>query len=526
MNRAVALPDTGLIQWYRDPRFLTVGLGTAVALAWFLADLGEHATQVRVCWAVLVLQAAGLVWLADRVVRLLDRREPAHRFWSAMRGACVLFTIGNVAQLVTVINNPLGPAAAVGGDANSFLLAIGTAWLVIVMIRYPMHFGSSPERVRFWLDIATVVAGVGSFGWYFAVPEAGFGPRAESLPGVLTILQGPVAQLVAAFAVAKLVISGAAVFSRLAGIFGGTCAVTAGVARVMGPTLLETAHANLFFAATVLGPSLTLVGVLAHERWLRSRPVPSEPIRKRPYSTLPYFAMAATYGLLIVVVLRQELDARAWGVLVGATASAVLIIVRQLAAFSENTRLIGQLQNALGERDALADALRQQAFYDNLTGLANRALLSDKLRLEFDRARRQHCSVVVMLIDLDDFKPVNDRFGHHAGDLLLCQVGGRLRRIVAKTDTVARFGGDEFAILMCSRPESIVAMAERILADLDEPFQLTDHKVEVHASVGIAIDTDGSWGADQILRNADAAMYAAKAKGKGTFAIFQQAVEP
>lgn len=206
-----------------------------------------------------------------------------------------------------------------------------------------------------------------------------------------------------------------------------------------------------------------------------------------------------------------------------------VVVARDVTEFNQQRRA---LRAALTERDRLAEALRHQAFHDNLTGLANRALFAQRLADEYARARRRGAGAgaaavaVAMLVDLDDFKPVNDRFGHHAGDLLLCQVGGRLRRIVAKTDTVARFGGDEFAILMCSRPESIVAMAERILADLDEPFQLTDHKVEVHASVGIAIDTDGSWGADQILRNADAAMYAAKAKGKGTFAIFQQAVEP
>ncbi|HEX8629140.1 MAG TPA: GGDEF domain-containing protein [Catenuloplanes sp.] len=500
--------------------------GTALAVAWFAADLGDRATQVVICWLVLLAQNGLLMWFCHRVVRLLDRHNPAYRFWWTIRGASVVFTVGSVAQLANVLRDPYGPTAAVGGAVQSSLLAIGTGWIVLVMLRYPRQLDSAQERIQFWLDIATVVAGVAAFAWFFAVPERGFGPQADLWRGLLLILQGPVALLVAGFAVAKLLLAGKAPFSRVTGVFGGITALVNGVARGLGPVLADTRYANLFFGITVIGPSVTLAGVLAQERYLRCGAATSGALRRRPYSTLPYVALAATYALLIVLLLQQGLTTRTAGVLVGAIACMFLVVIRQLAAFTENARLLGQLRLALGERDTLADALRQQAFHDTLTGLANRALLTDRLDDEFRLAHRQCRPVVVMLIDLDDFKPVNDRLGHHAGDLLLRQVARRLRQSLQNTDTVARFGGDEFAILLCRRqPPAVAALAERILADLDEPFLLVDEQVRIHASLGVAIDPDGSWGPEQILRNADAAMYAAKRQGKGTFKIFEGAPE-
>lgn len=511
------------VAWHRDAKVLTVIAGTALALLWFAVDVGDRADQALVCWSVLVVQAAALIWFCNRVVRLLDRREPAHRFWWTIRGACVLFTVGDAAQVVSILRDPHTANAAIGGAAQGFLLAAGTGWIVLVMLRYPMSLRSRQERIRFSLDIATVIAGVASFAWYFAIPAAPFGATFDPVSGGLAVLQGPVALLVACFAVAKLMLAGNTPYCRVAGAFAVVTALSGGVARGLGPALVDTAYVNVFFAVTVFGPSLTIAAVLAHERHLSRGNAPPDAVRKRPYSMVPYLAMAATYALLVAVLLRDNgLGIRTWGVLTGALACAALVVVRQVTAFTENASLLGQLRATLRERDALAEALREQAFHDHLTGLANRALLGDRLLDEIRRARHRCRPVVVMLIDLDDFKPVNDRLGHHTGDLVLREVAARLRRVLTNTDTVARFGGDEFAVLLCRQddPEPIPAVAERILDSLNAPYLLAGETVRINASIGIAVDPDGSWDPDKILHNADTAMYAAKRKGKGTYAVF------
>ena len=197
-------------------------------------------------------------------------------------------------------------------------------------------------------------------------------------------------------------------------------------------------------------------------------------------------------------------------------ASTGLIVVRQLASFSENARLLGELRVALHERDVLAAELRDMAFRDGLTGLANRALFHDRLATALTRVRRGRAQIAVMLVDLDDFKPVNDRYGHAAGDAVLCEVGRRLRDCVRETDTVARLGGDEYGILLESPlPDSIGLVADRIVHAVGQPYRVDGELMQVGASVGVAFEDDGVRGVDELLRAADAAMYRAKSLGKG-----------
>jgi diguanylate cyclase (GGDEF)-like protein/PAS domain S-box-containing protein len=173
----------------------------------------------------------------------------------------------------------------------------------------------------------------------------------------------------------------------------------------------------------------------------------------------------------------------------------------------------------ISERRQLEDQLSHQAFHDNLTSLANRALFKDRVEHALKRTLRQTPSVAVLFLDLDGFKEVNDSLGHAAGDRLLIQVSQRLAASVRPGDTVARFGGDEFAVLIedaTDEPE-LDAVAERILEDLRQPFFINDRELHVRGSMGIArMDPDVD-GVDQLLRNADLAMYRAKAAGQGGF---------
>jgi diguanylate cyclase (GGDEF)-like protein len=169
---------------------------------------------------------------------------------------------------------------------------------------------------------------------------------------------------------------------------------------------------------------------------------------------------------------------------------------------------------------SLNEQLEHQAFHDPLTKLANRALFSE--RLEHALRRAEQDTVAVLFLDLDNFKTVNDTLGHAAGDALLSIVTQRLRQCVRWEDTIARLGGDEFTVLLENvRDVSQVARsADRIADALRQPFVLDGHEVNVSASIGIALDTDRSHAPDDLMREADLAMYRAKAGGKARYEIF------
>jgi diguanylate cyclase (GGDEF)-like protein/PAS domain S-box-containing protein len=173
----------------------------------------------------------------------------------------------------------------------------------------------------------------------------------------------------------------------------------------------------------------------------------------------------------------------------------------------------------ISERRQLEDQLVHQAFHDSLTSLANRALFKDRVDHAVQRTKRHMPSVAVLFLDLDGFKEVNDSLGHAAGDRLLIQVAERLHSSVRPSDTVARFGGDEFAVLIedASDEEELAAVAQRILDELRQPFFIGGRELHVRGSMGIARMESDVDGVDQLLRNADLAMYRAKANGQGGY---------
>jgi diguanylate cyclase (GGDEF)-like protein/PAS domain S-box-containing protein len=178
------------------------------------------------------------------------------------------------------------------------------------------------------------------------------------------------------------------------------------------------------------------------------------------------------------------------------------------------------------ERKRLSDELRHQALHDTLTGLANRALLGDRVGHALARRSDGPGLVAVLFIDLDDFKTVNDSLGHGVGDHLLVLVADRLRSCLRTADTAARLGGDEFAILL-DEPDTedqVIVVADRLLGILQQPFDVDGHEIVVSASIGIAVDPARAASAELLLRNADAAMYRAQQRGKGRWERFDESM--
>ena len=175
------------------------------------------------------------------------------------------------------------------------------------------------------------------------------------------------------------------------------------------------------------------------------------------------------------------------------------------------------------ERRALEEELAHRAFHDPLTDLPNRTLLMDRLGHALARKERAKGEVAVMFMDLDNFKHVNDSLGHEAGDDLLVEVAARIRGSVRPEDTVARLGGDEFAVLLedVGGEDGAVEVAERIARELSPPIRLGGREVFVTPSIGVALGGPDKTRSDGLLREADAAMYRAKARGKNRHAVFR-----
>jgi diguanylate cyclase (GGDEF)-like protein len=263
-------------------------------------------------------------------------------------------------------------------------------------------------------------------------------------------------------------------------------------------------------AGFIAGPLLIAIAAL-----VRSDPAPdavgsarADRRVERAHLFLPYaLVVLMTVTVLVQYLLGGEIDrVERWavGIVVG------MVLLRQVVTLVENQALLERLQATQAE-------LAYRAQHDPLTGLANRDLFNDRLSGAMDRHRHHGRPYSLVLVDLDDFKAVNDRYGHTTGDRLLRAVGHRIRGCVRTADTVARLGGDEFAVVLEGPVDAPAAVSQRILAALQEPFTIDGRRLHVGASLGLVeperdeIDLT----ADTLMRRADGALYVGKARGKG-----------
>jgi diguanylate cyclase (GGDEF)-like protein/PAS domain S-box-containing protein len=185
-------------------------------------------------------------------------------------------------------------------------------------------------------------------------------------------------------------------------------------------------------------------------------------------------------------------------------------------------RMLGSMMDVT-ERKSLEDQLTHQALHDPLTKIANRVLFRDRVDHALAKLGRANTSLAVLFLDLDNFKAINDSLGHAAGDKLLISVAERLQDCLRNTDTAARLGGDEFGVLVESvlHPDEAVNIADRILSVFRQAFSIEGKEVHVGTSIGIAVSSVGAFGSEELLRNADLAMYLAKSHGKGHYVVFE-----
>lgn len=203
--------------------------------------------------------------------------------------------------------------------------------------------------------------------------------------------------------------------------------------------------------------------------------------------------------------------------------------VRYVAEYDQNRKIVGVI--AIGrditERKRIEKEMHYHASYDLLTGLPNRRMFNNRLRVEILKAKRNNIQVALLFIDLDNFKEVNDMLGHETGDRLLVEAAARIQLCVRETDTVARLGGDEFVAIL---PEAglippLERIARAIIDKLAKPFQLDENVICISGSIGIAVYPQDGTDADTLMGCADQAMYAAKDHGKNSFNFFTRSMQ-
>jgi diguanylate cyclase (GGDEF)-like protein len=480
---------------------------TALLCCLFLLPGGSPAVQSVAAWVAVASFASLMTYYSFRAVRLMSHDDPERRFWTSFAWAGVVFSVGDWIQVGVTLAAPADTGATNGtGVVRTVALACGAVMVLVASLTYRLPHRSARDRLCYLLDLVTIVAAAGAYALYWTI-AGGWGREVITASDVLGVVTGPVVVLLTVFTVSRLYLSGVNPFRWNVGVLGTVAAAVEAVARALGPELARTGRPGWVFAMSVSSHAMLLLVAWLQHRWYRTGSGARPAAKRRPYSVLPYLAVAATYALLVVSLAVSGLDVRAWVILAGAIGSTGIVVARQLVAFLDNADL-------LAERDALAARLHTMAFTDSLTGLANRAMFLDRL----DAALRVAEPVGVLLIDLDDFKPVNDRYGHSAGDTVLVETGLRLRAVTEDGDLVARLGGDEFAVLIRRRPpDGFRAVADRIGTALQVPIRVTEHdEVRIGASVGVAVAGPDSPSASSLLDLADEAMYQVKHAGKGT----------
>ena len=268
-------------------------------------------------------------------------------------------------------------------------------------------------------------------------------------------------------------------------------------------------------------------------------------IRRRIYAWLAYFPYVMVVGayLLVIFYFDSPLEVSK-ELLIGVGVIILLVILRQLVVVQENKRLLRSLSKAMHrlrmqamdlsktnqdlqveieKRNVIEEKLSYDAMHDSLTGLSNRVLFTNRLEHAFEKVKREpELDYAVLFLDLDNFKSINDILGHNAGDLALIDLGQRLGKCIRAADTLARFGGDEFVILLENTEDRNVTLsvANRILVEMQRPFLHNETMIAVTCSIGIVQSIHGYINHDDVLRDVDIAMYTAKKAGKARFEVF------
>ena len=476
-----------------------LAIGGLFVVAYFAAGLTTQVQDV-------IYQLPGMAAPVAVLIGVIRYRPTDVRPWLILAAGLALTTLGDWTWLVLAeLGLETVPSPADGLYLGGLVL-IGAAVMLLVRGRIP---GGDRAGI---IDALIVAIGAALLSWTFLMRPLVEDPSA-SIPEIVTALAYPVVDILLLAVLVRLVLvpgrRGVALNLILLALVALLLSdIPYAVMTVAGG--YETGHvvelgwlvASVLWGAAALHPSMAHV----------ADPVEMGEARL-PAWRLGLLAAASLMAPAVMVI--EALTGRPIDVVVVAAGSVLLflLVIARLGG------VVRDLRNTLHQRQALESELERRALHDPLTGLANRVLLRD--RLEHALARRGQ-QVATLLLDLDDFKSVNDTSGHHVGDALLIAVADAIQRSVRGGDTVARLGGDEFAVLVehDATVESATEVAERVLAAIATPITVGGRERFTSASVGIAVGASGVTTAETLMRESDIAMYVAKGEGKNRAVVF------
>jgi diguanylate cyclase (GGDEF)-like protein len=468
-------------------------LGTAWCAAYLILGVGTEAFAYTFVPIGAVVAAAAVHHMC-RSCRL-DRA--VKRFWRAVMAAIALNAVGYGWLAVDMLAHADQARTRSMPVPAAACVAVGFGLAIWAVARVPVVPTGGVEWWRMLLDRAIGFLGCAAVLWYLGLAPMLTADEPWSRQAMVLV---GLAFLVAVSAATKVsYVRGGPVDPAAMRLIAASGGVTAGAVAVLAVRYGYAAGVPAQAVVMPLAPVLATFAVAA--QWRANLGVRRHAARAGVF--LPYLAVAAVDVPLIAVAFGVPLRWPGRVVVIAAVAVTALVTVRQLIAFRENARL---LRNTRIQEERL----QFEVSHDGLTGLANRALFRDRLTATLTTAGRAW----VLLIDLDDFKAVNDLLGHDIGDRLLVSVSQLLRAEVGRDGLPVRVGGDEFAVLLTGAGAEPEELAGRLLAALNRP--ISEHRLLVQASIGIAAAQPGAT-VDSVLRDADVAMYTAKQRGKAGF---------
>jgi len=462
--------------------FLTVGAG-GEALGYVFVPVGG------------VLATASVAHMTRGRGR--DLGPVGRRFWRAVFVALALITIGYAWLAVDMLTHAAEAHTRTMPLPAAACVAIGFGIAIWAVGRVPVVATGGVEWWRMLLDRTIGFLGCAAVLWYAGLAPMISAPEPWSRQAMVIVGLG---FLIAVGAATKVsYVAGGPVDQTAIRFMAAGGGVVAGLVAVLAVRFGYDATVPAQAIVMPLAPVLATLGVAAQWRTLLGL----RGGRSRGGVLLPYLAVAAVDVPLIAVACGSPLHWPTRVVLLAAVVVTALVTVRQLIAFRENARL---LRNTRVQEERL----QYEVSHDGLTGLANRALFRERLAAALDETS----GASVLLVDLDDFKTVNDLLGHGIGDRLLVSFAQLLRSEVGDDGLPVRFGGDEFAVLLSAAGADPEELAGRLLAALEHP--IGEYRLLAQASIGIAAAEPGAT-VDSVLRDADVAMYTAKQRGKASF---------
>ncbi|MET0424355.1 MAG: EAL domain-containing protein [Actinoplanes sp.] len=482
------------------------------AVGWFVIGLGHVWAHPIVGWAPLPIMAALAAHACLRVWRRGGISVPASRFWLRIGLACTVLCAAVISNAIDATTGPDAPTRYVS-PLTAVLLVGLLVFALGAMLRLTTWQRTRAEWLRFGLDAAIVLLTTGVLVWHFSLRHIQVAQSGSLLPmiSIITLV------LIAAIAMIKMTFAGSGHLDRQALSIITVGVAIAAASGALSPYLRDLPH----LSGTMLAASVVSLTVqLAAERQLRAAgSAPSTRRSARRFTALPYVAIAAADATLIGAVASSSGE-----VLLLATCAVTLsglVAFRQVSALRENNRLLDTVDGNLQQLREYQEQLDHEVTHDPLTGMPNRTLFTVKL----GEALAAGGPVHIALLDIDDFKVVNDRLGHTIGDAMLRTIGDRVATALRPGDTAARQGGDEFTLLLPGRTaEEVAALLEELVVIAHRPMTLAGYEMTPRVSIGAttarAGDTPG-----EMLRRADVAMYASKNVGGGRWTWFDSLMD-